>query len=404
MIGGDIVSPVSVLYDNFGKPIPLSLDAFQRLRISQPSTLFDSKQIYDSQPLYWTTSVSGTGSITYQPQRSSSSLAVVNNGDIVIRQTKRYFSYQPGKSFLVLATFVFTSGAQSNVTKRLGYFDLSNGIYLELNDSNLSLVIRSDVSGSVSNNSIPRASWDDPLNGTGPSKKTLALDKSQIFFCDFEWLGVGSVRVGLIIDGQFVVAHTFKNANNASSVYMRTPNLPVRYECISTGGAGSLESICSSIISEGGLELIGTQRSVVNGGASIPAGATQQLLAIRNKDNEYLHTPIFPRKSSVSCSSTGSGIWRLHINPTVTGTFTPISVPNSAIEYDTSRTAITASGVEIAAGSFSGSTSQIEDIIREQLTLGVSLTNVRDELVLSVTNTNNTPETYYGSLSWNEPN
>jgi len=406
MIGGDIVSPVTVLYDNLGKPIPLSLDAFQRLRTSQPATIFDSKQIYDSQPLYWTTSTTGGSSITYSNQRASSSLAVVGGTGTAIRQTKRYFSYQPGKSFLVMATFVFTSGGQANVTKRIGYYDGYNGIYLELSGtSGLSFVIRSNVTGSVVPNSIPRASWDDPLDGTGPSGKILNLDRAQIFFCDFEWLGVGSVRVGLVIDGQFITAHTFKNANNLTSVYMQNPNLPVRYECISSGGSGSLEAICSSVISEGGIEFVGTQRSIANtAGIAIASGATQQLLAIRTQNNVYLHAPVFPSGSSVACSSTGGGLWRLLINPVVTGAFTPTAVSNSAVEFNATRTTVTNFGTELASGSFSGSMSQISSIIKEQLSLGVNLDGTRDELVLSVTNTNVASETYWGSLSWNEPN
>ena len=405
MIGGDIVSPVTVLYDNIGKPIPLSLDAFQRLRVSQPATIFDSKQIYDSQPLYWTTSVTGGSTITYSNQRASSSLAVVGGTGTAIRQTKRYFSYQPGKSFLVMATFVFTSGGQANVTKRVGYYDGYNGIFLELAGSNLNIVLRSNVSGSIVPISIPRASWSDPLDGTGPSGKSLNLDRAQIFFCDFEWLGVGAVRVGFVIDGQFIIAHTFNNANNITSVYMQTPNLPVRYECISSGGSGSFEAICSSVISEGGMEFVGTQRSIANTtGISIASGATQQLIAIRNQNNVYLHAPVFPSGSSVSCSSTGGGIWRLLINPVVTGAFSPTAVSNSAVEFNTSRTTVTNFGTELASGSFSGSMSQISSIVKEQLALGVNLDGTRDELVLSVTNTNIASETYWGSLSWNEPN
>lgn len=405
MIGGDIVSPVTVLYDNLGNPIPLSVDAFQRLRISSPETQFDSKQVYDSQPLYWTTLVTGGASTQYTNLRSSSALTVVGGTDRAVRQTKRYFSYQPGKSFLVMATYTFTSGGQANVTKRVGYFDDSNGIYLELVGSTLNIVIRSNVSGVVLENRVPRAGWFDKLDGEGPSGKLLNIDQSQIFFCDFEWLGVGSVRVGLVIDGQFVTAHKFYHANNSTSVYMQTPNLPIRYECLSSGGGGSLEAICSTVISEGGVHFVGTQRSIVrSSGVSVASGATQQLISIRNKSGNYLHAPVYPEGISISCSSTGSGVWRLLINPTVTGSFTAVVLGNSAVEYDQTRTTVSALGVEMASGTFSGSSSETTDTLSEKLALGVALDNTRDELVLAVTNTNPANETYWGSISWKEPN
>jgi hypothetical protein len=304
-----------------------------------------------------------------------------------------------------MATFICTSGGQAGVTKRVGYFDDSNGIYLELSGTNLSVVLRSNVSGIVSNTSVPRSSWIDPLDGSGPSGKSLDISKAQIFFCDFEWLGVGSVRIGLVIDGQFVIAHRFLNANVATSVYMQTPNLPIRYECTSSGGSGSLEAICSTVISEGGFEFVGTKRSIATtSGRLISSGTTQQLVSIRNQNNTYLHAPVYPSDSSVSCSSTGAGIWYVLINPTITGTFTPNTVSNSAVEYDISRTTVTNLGTILASGVFGGATSQNSNTIVEQLTLGVALDGTRDELVLAVTNTNAGNETFWGSFSWNEPN
>jgi hypothetical protein len=70
---------------------------------------------------------------------------------------------------------------------------------------------------------------------------------------DFEWLGVGSVRCGFIIDGEYMVCHTVTNANEITTTYMTTAILPIRYEITSTSAvAATLKQICSSIMSEGG--------------------------------------------------------------------------------------------------------------------------------------------------------
>jgi hypothetical protein len=56
--------------------------------------------------------------------------------------------------------------------------------------------------------------WNgDKLDGTGASGLTLDLTKPQILWIDFEWLGVGNVRCGFIINGQYIVCHTYQTAN-----------------------------------------------------------------------------------------------------------------------------------------------------------------------------------------------
>lgn len=233
-----------------------NIDAFGRLRTSQPFTLFNSQNRFASDTQF-DTSTTGSGSITYLPNESTTRMDVTTtSGDEVIRETKRVFPYQPGKSLLVLATFVMDT-AQTNLRQRVGYFGAQNGVFLQQDDSTVSFVNRHYTSGSVDDTrNIPQASWNgDKLDGTGASGYTIDLTKSQILFLDFEWLGVGSVRCGFVIDGQFIVAHTFHNANVRDSVYMTTATLPLRYEITATdtlSSAASLKQICSTVISEGG--------------------------------------------------------------------------------------------------------------------------------------------------------
>jgi len=233
-------------------------DAFGRLRVSQPYTLFDSQNRYaiDNQ---FSTSTSGSGAATHLSNESSVSMAVsTTSGDEVVRQTFRVFPYQPGKSLLLLATFKMDT-AKTNLRQRVGYFNTANGVFLEQGANGITFVLRTSTSGSVSDaRYVAKASWNgDKLDGTGASGVTLDLTKTQIFFIDFEWLGVGSVRCGFVIDGQFIVAHTFHNANIQTSVYMTTAILPVRYEITNTGTVASssaMKQICSSVMSEGGYE------------------------------------------------------------------------------------------------------------------------------------------------------
>ena len=153
-------------------------------------------------------------------------------------------------------TLVMAHQSNGNLRQRAGYFGTDNGYYLELSDK-LYIVQRSNVTGTVVNTAVANTAWNgDVLNGTGASGYTLDITKAQIFFMDIEWLGVGDVRCGFVLNGQYITAHTFKHANIVSSAYITTACLPVRYEIESLGSGGSatsnLTQICSTVISEGG--------------------------------------------------------------------------------------------------------------------------------------------------------
>ena len=243
-------SPVNVNF--YGS----ALDAFGRARFSQPFTLFDSQNRYAKNDLFSETTASG-GTVTYTANSSTVNLNVTtSSGSEVVRQTYRSFSYQPGKSLLVMNTFVMPTAA-ANQRIRIGYFNTENGVFLERDGTSVYITRRTYVSGAAVDTRVAQSDWNgDKLNGTGDSTFTLDLTKAQIFWQDFEWLGVGSVRCGFVINGQVIICHTFQNANNLSSVYMTTAILPVRYEITNTGAstAATLNQICSTVISEGGYE------------------------------------------------------------------------------------------------------------------------------------------------------
>lgn len=236
-----------------------NVDAFGRLRVSNPYTIFDSQNRYGKDDQFSEDLVTG-GTATYVANESSVDLAVTtSSGSKAVRQSFRVFPYQPGKGLLVMATFVMNQG-KTNLRQRVGYFSTSNGVFLQLDGTAVpQFVLRTNTSGTPSDaRAVSQTSWNgDKLDGTGASGKTLDLTKAQILWMDFEWLGVGSVRCGFIIDGQYIVCHTFNNANDLDKVYMTTAILPVRYEIENTGAAASastLTQICSTVISEGGYD------------------------------------------------------------------------------------------------------------------------------------------------------
>lgn len=371
-----------------------AVDAFARLRTSDPYTIFDSKQLHDKQLLFWDEALGGSATSVHAPADANTAMTVTANAaDYVIRQTKQKFNYQPGKSQLIFATF--HSAQVSGITSRIGIFDgtgannltPNNGIFFEGNGS-LSWNIAKN--GAITE-TITQSNWNvDPLDGTGASGITLDLSATQILLIDYEWLGVGRVRVGFVIDGLVYYAHYFNHANNNtfSSVYMSTPNLPLRYSIETDGTNGStLDHICSTVMSEGGIEETGVLRSVGMGITHVDAnasGITYALIGIKLK-TAYSDITVTPESISVMTLTNDSFYWQLLLNPTIAGAFTYANVVNSALQVATGVTANTVTGgTEIGSGYVSKSSadsSKLETALR----MGSTIAGVLDEIVLVAT-------------------
>lgn len=270
---------------------PATGDAFGRFRTSEPVTIFDSQQQYDEQPLLWVSKTSGTATLTHQPDESATDLTLgTASGDLYIRQTRAYFRYQPGKSQFILMTFNLGAG-QEGTQKLVGYGDDNNGIFLGQDGGGLFVLLRSSVTGSVSDaRKVYQSNWNlDKMNSGGSSGETYDPTKAVILVIDLEWLGVGRVRVGLNIGGYTHYIHEFLNSNVNSTTYMTTANLPCRYEIRNTAAVSSaptLKQICCSVVSEGGREdTLAYPFSVESISRSIPNGAGNAIVifAARHK-------------------------------------------------------------------------------------------------------------------------
>ena len=79
---------------------------------------------------------------------------------------------------------------------------------------------------------IPQSSWNlDKCDGTGPSGYNLDLTKMQMFYVDYSWYGAGFVRWGVRgATGDVIYVHKLINNNVNVEAYMRSGNLPARYE------------------------------------------------------------------------------------------------------------------------------------------------------------------------------
>lgn len=371
------------------------VDSFGRQRISNPEMIFNNKQIFDNQSLYWNdVEVSGSGTSTsYSSNTASTTLSVsANTAGKRVRQTYMRFNYQPSKSQLIFMTGVIKkSGGGTGIVSRMGLFDDNNGIFLQRNGNTVSFVVRSSTSGSPSDsNSATQANWNiDKMDGSGLSGINLDFSKSQILIIDFEWLGVGSVRVGFVVDGNVFYCHQFNHANLISGVYMSTPNLPIRYEIENSGSgaASSIECVCSAVISEGGKEDLATNLYISTGHTAITGTKNQNnaILGIRLK-SAYAGCTIDIVNLAVLMASADIYEWSIVLNPSIAGTFTYSDVTNSALQYAIGNGSTNiASGGTLLAGGYGNSKSEITgDQLKNLIKLGSSISGTMDTLVLCI--------------------
>ena len=397
------------------QPAGVAGDAFGRLRISEPFTLFDSSHRFSING-NWYSSTAVSGAVTFNSDQGLVDLDVVTtSGSRVYRETNRVFPYQPGKSLLCMASFVMAP-EQDNLRQRVGYFGTNNGVYLEVSGSSVSIVKRSFVSGTVSNTTIPKASWNgDKLDGSGESKVTLDLSKAQIFWSDFEWLGVGRVRSGFVINGQFIICHTFDHANQIDSTYMTTANLPVRYEieALDTLSSGTtMKEICASVISEGGYLVRGQSRSVGTVITSpytfTTSGINYPMVSVRLKTSpDRLDGVVIP--NAVSFVGDGNNAffnWKVVAGGTTSGGTWTTTNSGSCVDYNISGTSI--SGGTVLAQGYASASNQssssldltTDNLFKYQLQRN-SFTSTPIELTFVVSAANG-GDTGYASIDWEE--
>lgn len=384
-----------------------ALDAFGRLRISESVQLLGAAQEYTFHPLTWDHYTVTGGTATYSTSTSSTILRTnaATSGARAIRQTKTYYRYNPGKSQLIKMTGTLQkSGALADAAySAVGYYDDDNGVFFRSKVAGTYVVSRTNASGSVVENEVVQSSWNlDKMDGAGSSGITVDWSKEQIFVIDLQWLGVGRVRFGLFIDSSIIYVHEMLHANASTAAYMRTANLPARYEVFNSGGAGadiSLEAICVSIESESGvlednylpfafpiyltaMTLDTTLRPVV----TVRLRDTFNGLTVRG----HSHLDTFATRAA-----TNDVYWELRFNQTVTvlgsTVLTNVDATNSITEYDTyTGAANTVSGGTLIAAGFASTgigalqTATQDSISESLIMLARTYANVRDSLTLSM--------------------
>ena len=440
-IKNDIGNPIPVNASISGTVtaavIPGAEDAFGRLRVSDPTTLGDYHHVSGENPeMALMTIGSGTGAADIAT--SSYMLSVgTGDGDCAVHQSLMYHHYLPGKSQLINASFKFGT-PRTNTVKRTGYFDDRNGIYFQQDgNGTLSFVMRSYVNNAISERVVTQAYWNidtcstslmgaDNTAANYGKVGTWAIDasKTQLLMLDFQWLGVGRVRVGFVHKGQFIIAHEFYHSNSWTTIYWTQPSLPIRCEIRNIGtaiGTANMMQICTTVMSEGGYFETGlvnvinsslTGRIIQNGGGSLP------IIAIRLKNTFNTdHVRGIVRAKQIGIVCTNGPIYyqlrRFDSHTLVTGGTWVSFGDDSIIEYNITATgysggvAVSGDFVSAAASKSSTASGSIENPVankRGYITQNYDSTNSGCYALIATAlgNANNIAIEVYGSLQWSE--
>jgi hypothetical protein len=419
----DVYGDIAVVYGG------ASADAFGRGRIAEPQTLFSVSFKYDLNPLIIQTANVGTGNVAKTANISSVTLSTGGTGAnaSATLQSHGYYRYEPGKSQAVAMTGVIGAYTQY-VRKQIGYFDDYDGIFFDMDGrttgvnngnaaGNIAVTLRSSTTGVPIDTQTIQSNWNiDKMDGTGPSGVTLDFTKTQIFFMDLQWLGVGRVRFGFDVDGVFYYCHQILNANHLTVPYMNTGSLPIRWaitnDTSSPSGTNTMSAVCGTIISEGGSQAPQSLIFSVNNGitgisvghaAYIPIISISPSLTFQGNPNRVIYKLL-----SGNMMNTSSPIceWVLIYNGTLSGaSFANVNTGISGMRYDVTANAISG-GTVVASGYIQGDVAggqiYLPDLSSLEIPFTINIAGVVADVYTLCAEALSSTATITGSLTWSE--
>lgn len=382
-----------------GYPINRSIEDFATItggiKNQRVITIGDYKQLNGKDGLLFNEVVNGTATSVHESANGGVKMTVNANGDYVIRESKATHNYTSGNPQEIELTTIDLTPV-SGVVKRFGYISRStvapytanlDGFCFETDNTTIYAKVYKNGTAIFSE---ARASWDDPLDGTGKSGLTLNLANFHAVYIDFLYLGGTCARFGFVVGNEVIIAHTFKNANFLNSTFVSSPNQPLCWEIRSTGGVGSMYHICGKVASQGDVDNVGINLAYSNGTSFINANTAGTKYALIGVKPTNRNSTVQVAKFGAMALTSDKCLIEVIINPTVAGTFTYNAITNTgySIAYgdsagNPSSNTVTG-GVPIAAAYITGGGEGVADL-QNLLKLGRTIVGVYDSAVLCVT-------------------
>ena len=357
------------------------VDSFGRERVSLPSVVFEQNFSQAPADPIWEKTAYGSGTLTNPANSGTTNLNTIAaaSGSGYWIQTYNYVRYMPGISTIHRFTFTFAP-LVAGLVQRLGMYsdqartgsapgNTGDGLYLEANGTTVNLVLRNYVSGTITEIRVPQSQWSlDHMDGTGPTMGNpsgIKLDWTvpQHWILEFQYLGVGVIRMGWNSPVGLIWCHEFVSVNALATPYARTGSFPLSAEIYTTTtgiAASTLQLINTVVIQERDGSLTrGWRYFSGNSGTTVctpgTANALYPILALRALlTNDFTKRATFvPVDGSLTVVTAGVGTtsiqWAIVAMPTpMTGaTFGISAAPSSVIELDQGAAEATAVTGEI---------------------------------------------------------
>ena len=232
----------------------IGFDAFGHAQTSQTKVLDSHSYIYGDRADRYTDVTVGTSSITANITESSLVLSVDNaSGSIAKRTSNQYYSYIPGEGTVLMTSVSIGDTGKANCVRRWGLGDDEDGVFFELDGTSFNVLLRSSASGSVVEERVARGDFSETgLENPDTDPFVIDFSKVNIYYIDFQWLGAGKIRFGVIgPDGTRTILHELQNANQRNLPYMKRGTLPLQLEIENTAATASsseMRLVCASIL------------------------------------------------------------------------------------------------------------------------------------------------------------
>ena len=324
----------------------LPFDAFGHAQHTSPNVVDQHLFTYGSDPNSYVDETIGGGQVIHNVTQSCTILSVDSTSGSLSRKTSaRYYPYTSGVGTELLMSIQIGDTGKTGVIRRWGLFDNNDGVYFQLSGSSFSVAQRNSIDNTEIYVSRDAFNGDD-LSSTTESEYVIDFSKLNIYFLDFEWLGSGRVRFGVISpSGKRVILHTIENANNITYPYMKRGTLPFRIENFNDTNSAStsqMKLVCASVVKQSasdryrGLLFNKTSdRKIISGSSEVP------ILSFRLKENfNGVSNKIvaFAERYEVDVSGS-SVVLNIVGNAVLTGsTFTATTSSRSSMEIDTDAT------------------------------------------------------------------
>lgn len=322
----------------------LPLTAFGEIAVAQKHPELQYTFPTHLDPTEWKVRVNGTNGMVHT-SNDVLSVSTSTDTDGEVKLSSRAFAHYYTGQGLILQFSLAAPPITAGHTWLFGIGDDADALGVGSDGSNFSFIRRKDGTP----NYVARSAWDDPMDGTGPSKAIIDIEMGNVWFIRVMWHGMGNLMLYCLDPSRLIptLVHTIKFANTeAGNTSFGNPGLPVLIESIKTSGATNLviKTASMAVFSEGIQRLGAIRRATHVDNESVAENTETCLMTLRNRETVLggtSHGTMVVNRIAVSNEGSRTHLYRVYKNAHVDSTsYSTVHTCSSIAEYDTSASTV----------------------------------------------------------------